>query len=121
MSNLAADDLKSTAKLSQIAKQAVEGQTCKLVCYIVEVVNTLGRSTVIDLSAQTENKFRQIDHRSIESIILRNIKYVLKASGAKGEAFTEVVINKGEPKWNYASLAVGNWFSVTNYFKVKAI
>lgn len=49
------------------------------------------------------------------------MKYVLKGTGVKGEAFTEVILNKGEPKWNYASLAVGNWFSVTNYFKVTAI
>jgi len=84
-------------------------------------VNILGRSTVVDLSAKTENKFRQVDHRSIDSIILRNVKYVLKGSGVKGEAFTEVVLNKGEAKWNFAALAVGNWFSVTNYFKVKAI
>jgi hypothetical protein len=81
----------------------------------------LGRSTVIDLTAKTAEKFRQIDHRTIESIILRNVKYVLKKAGAKGEAFTEVAIVKNEPKWNFANLAVGNWFSTTNYFHVKTV
>ena len=113
--------MKNATKCGQIAKQSIQGATCKLICYLVEVVNILGRSTVIDLSASTENKFRQVDHRSIESIILRNVKYVLKGSGVKGEAFSEVVINKEEARWAFAALAVGNWFSVTNYFKVKAI
>ena len=43
----------------------------------------LGRSTVIDLSAKTDNKFRQVDHRTIEWLIVKNVKYVLKKSGGK--------------------------------------
>lgn len=46
----------------------------------------MGRSTVIDLSAKTDRKFRQIDHRTIEEIILRNVKYTLKKASAKGGA-----------------------------------
>jgi len=76
---------------------------------------------VIDLNAKTAEKYRQIDHRTIESIILRNVKYVLKKTGTKGNAFTEVAIVKNEPKWNFASLAIGNWFSTTNYFHVKVV
>ena len=49
---------------------------------MIEVENNLGRSLVIDLSADSENKFRQIDHRSIDFIIFRNVKYTLK-KGAK--------------------------------------
>lgn len=44
---------------------------------MVEVENNLGRSLVIDLNAGGESKFRQIDHRTIESIIFRNVKYFL--------------------------------------------
>ena len=54
-----------------------------MICHLVEAENMLGRSTVIDLNAKGENKFRQVDHRSIEFIILRNIKYTLKKSGKK--------------------------------------
>lgn len=49
---------------------------------------------MIDLNAKTAEKYRQIDHRTIESIILRNVKYVLKKTGTKGDAFTEVAIVK---------------------------
>lgn len=50
--------------------------------HLVKCENSLGRSTVIDLSSKADNKFRQVDHRTIEYIILRNVKYVLK-KGAK--------------------------------------
>ena len=37
----------------------------------------MGRSLVIDLQAQSDVGFRQVDHRTIQSIILRNVKYSL--------------------------------------------
>lgn len=114
-------DFQNATKLSQFAKSVIEGATCQMTCYLVTLQNILGRSTVIDLNAKTAEKFRQIDHRTIESIILRNVKYVLKKSGVKGEAFTEVAIVKNEPKWDFTNLAVGNWFSTTNYFNVKVV
>jgi len=104
-----------------LAKQIIEGESCQLTCFLVEVENNLGRSTVIDLGAKTDNKFKQIDHRSIDSITMRNVKYVLKKAGAKGEVFGEVAAAKDEPKWNFTNLAVGNWFSTTNYFLIKSI
>lgn len=104
-----------------MAKKVTEGESCQLTCFLVEVENHLGRSTVIDLGAKSDNKFKQIDHRSIDSITIRNVKYVLKKAGAKGEVFGDVAAGKDEPKWNYANLAVGNWFSTTNYFHVKSI
>ena len=80
---------------------------------MIEVENNLGRSLVIDLSSDGDNKFKQIDHRSIDHIILRNVKYVLK-KGAKGE---EEAFKKDAPKWDSTRLAVGNWFSGTKYYK----
>jgi hypothetical protein len=71
-------DLQDANKLKQLTKSVTEGSTTKMTCYLVELQNILGRSTVIDLNAKTPEKFRQIDHRTIESIILRNVKYVLK-------------------------------------------
>ena len=91
-----------------------------MTCHLVKVENNLGRSTVIDLTAKTENKFRQIDHRTIQSIIFKNIKYVLKKGGKKEEADVEER-KRGEPLWDPKQLAVGNWFSSTSYYQVKAI
>lgn len=62
-------DLRDKAKLAALAKSLIEGEPCTMVCHLVKAENNLGRSTVIDLSAATENKFRQVDHRTIESII----------------------------------------------------
>ena len=76
----------------------------------------LGRSTVIDLNAKGENKFRQVDHRSIEFIILRNVKYTLKKFGKKQPVDEEMKEDK-KPKWDAKKLAVGNWFSGTRYFR----
>ena len=82
----------------------------------------LGRSTVIDLSAKTDNKFRQVDHRTIEWLIVKNVKYVLKKSGGKkvekeNEDMKEDDKKKKEPKWDSKKLIVGNWFSGTRYFR----
>ena len=86
-----------------------------MVCHMVEIENNLGRSLVIDLTAKTENKFRQIDHRSIDFIIHRNTKYILK-KGAKAVELDQKV-DKNAPKWDKNSLAVDNWFSGTRYFQ----
>ena len=81
---------------------------------MVQVENNLGRSLVIDLGSKSPNKFRQVDHRSIDYIIFQNVKYVLK-KGSK--AHEEEEKKKGEPKWDNKQLAVGNWFSGTNYYQ----
>ena len=75
--------LREKATQQTLVKQIVDGEVCRMICHLVEAENMLGRSTVIDLNAKGENKFRQVDHRSIEFIILRNVKYTLKKSGKK--------------------------------------
>ena len=93
-----------------------------MTCHLVKVENNLGRSTVIDLNATTPNKFRQIDHRSIEYLIFKNVKYVLKKGSKKASEDEEMEEQKkDEPLWDYTQLAVGNWFSTTQYFAVKSI
>lgn len=85
-----------------------------MTCHMVEVENNLGRSLVIDLGTKSPNKFRQVDHRSIDWIIFQNVKYVLK-KGSKAQAEEER--KKDEPKWDSKQLAVGNWFSGTRYYQ----
>jgi len=45
--------------------------------------------------------------------VFHNTKYSIK-KGAKTEELDKAA--KDEPKWNAAKLAVGNWFSGTNYY-----
>ena len=114
-------DLKDKAKLASIVKQFTEGESCTMICHLVEAENNLGRSVVIDLTAHGDNKFRQIDHRTIESITFQNVKYFLKKGGKKADKDSEEEEKKGAPKWDTKKLAVGNWFSGTSYFQTKNI
>lgn len=94
-----------------------------MVCHLVKSEGCLGRSTVIDLLTDSASKFRQVDHRSIIEITLRNVKYLLKSGGKKGskadsdEEMDDGKKKKDEPKWDYADLQVGNIFSGVSYFK----
>jgi hypothetical protein len=94
-----------------------------MICHLIKAENDLGRSNVIDLSSAAENKFRQVDHRSIESIIFKNVKYSLKKGAKAGKADDEEEKKeaKNAPKWDTKQLAVGNWFSGTKYYKIKDI
>lgn len=48
-----------------------------MVCHLVECDTNLGRSVVIDLNAPQGKNYRQVDHRSIDYIIFKNVKYSL--------------------------------------------
>ena len=113
-------DLTDKKTASQLVKEITDGALCTMTCHLITVENHFGRSTVIDLGAQTENKFRQVDHRTIEYIIFKNVKYVLKKGSKKDQDMLEEQ-KKGEPLWDTTQLAVGNWFSTTEYFTVKQI
>jgi len=80
----------------------------------------MGRSTVIDLNAPIYNNFRQVDHRTIEYIIYKNVKYSL---GSKSPETEELPIkyDAKEPNWNETKLKVGDWFSSVSYYKIKSI
>lgn len=58
LKDLSPADVKKEAKKKEVVKLLTEGETSTLICYLVELQTILGRSTVIDLSAKTESKFR---------------------------------------------------------------
>jgi hypothetical protein len=45
---------------------------------LVSSEDVLGRSYVEDLDVKDDNRLRQVDHRTLESLIVRGVKYVLK-------------------------------------------
>jgi hypothetical protein len=110
---------KDPKKMKDLAKQLISGQPCKMTCHMVQVENNLGRSLVIDLNADSDNKFRQVDHRTIESIIFKNVKYSLKKGG---KSFSDIDTNipKDESKWQPHLLAIGNIFSGTSYYEMQS-
>ena len=49
-----------------------------MTCFLLSSEGNLGRSSVIDLDAPHGKNYRQIDHRTLESLIINNKKYILK-------------------------------------------
>lgn len=68
----------SNTDLKKLSKEIVIGKECEMTCYLTSSDNQLGRSSVIDLNAPHGMNFRQIDHRTINWMVLRNVKYVVK-------------------------------------------
>lgn len=119
-----AKQLNDKNYLSQLAKDVIEGEECTLVCHLVNAEASLGRSTVVDLTTDKANKFRQVDHRTINYIIYDNCKYILK-KGAKAKREDDddeddYKKNKDKPHWDFKKLSVGDTFSGTSYFHTKS-
>lgn len=104
--------------MKELTKSIVEGESCEIVGHLVESENNLGRSLVIDLNAPANNNFRQVDHRSIEYIIFKNVKYSL---GKKAPDTEELPLkyDRSKPNWESSKLAEGTWFSSITYYKIK--
>lgn len=53
--------------------------------HLLECENNLGRSLIVDLNAPKANNIRSVDHRTIQFIIFKNVKYSLgkKAPGTE--------------------------------------
>jgi hypothetical protein len=72
-------DLNDPKKLKKLAKEAMKGEERTLVGHLVEAEPTMGRSSVIDLQIpKGSHNLRQVDHRTLNWIIFKNIKYVVK-------------------------------------------
>ena len=113
-------DLREPARVKQLTKDVLEGETVRITGRLVESENHLGRSLVIDLKACPNSNSRQVDHRSIDWIIFRNAKYSL-GRRAPGTGELPLKYNRADEKWEPSKLAEGNWFSSSSYYKVKQI
>lgn len=70
--------LKDAKKIKELAKELISGEEVQMTCFLLSSEGNLGRSSVIDLDAPHGKNFRQIDHRTLESLIINNKKYLLK-------------------------------------------
>lgn len=87
--------------------------------HLIERGNNLGRSLIIDLNADKKSNFRQVDHRTIQYIIFKNVKYTL---GKKAPGTEELPLKADHKnKWESSKLQIGNWFSSSQYFKIKTV
>lgn len=65
--------------LKKVSKTLLEGEERTLIGYLSRVEPKVGRSTVIDLELPKDKyRIRQVDHRTINWLILKNIKYIVK-------------------------------------------
>lgn len=55
-----------------------DGSDRTLVGRLVENENLMGRSNVIDLQETAAHKMKQVDHRTLKSVILKGTKYTVK-------------------------------------------
>lgn len=110
LSSVKFSDLKSAGTISKLSKDLIEGEMVEMTCHLIDSDNNLGRSMVIDLNAPVYNNFRQVDHRTIEYIIYKNVKYQL-GKRDPGHEDLPIKVDRSQPKWDSSKLAVGNWFS----------
>ena len=112
--------VKDDKKIKELSKHLIEGEECEIVGHLIDSDNFMGRSMIVDLNAPANNNIRQIDHRTIQSIVFKNVKYSL---GRKAPGSEEVPLKPDYdgPKWEASKLKKGNWFSQVTYYKVMEI
>lgn len=71
--------------LKALVKNAYKGEERTLVGYLIKVETGFGRSMVIDLEADAskstadwDSRIRQVDHRTLNWLIWKNVKYIVK-------------------------------------------
>lgn len=65
-------------QLRTAVKEALEGKQRVLIGHLLQSEPKMGRSQVRDLEAPPPNNIRLVDHRTLEWLILKNVKYSLK-------------------------------------------
>ena len=69
---------KKPKDMKKIAQDLITGKEVEMTCCLGSSDGFLGRSLVFDLNQPHGRNFRQIDHRTIKSLIIKNIKYTVK-------------------------------------------
>jgi hypothetical protein len=60
-----------------------------------------------------------VDHRTIDYIIYKNVKYTLGKKSSDVEV--PLKVDSKDAKWSESKLEVGDWFSSVSYYKIKSI
>ena len=71
-------EIEQQTKRRKMVEQCLHGETRRMIGYMKNVNDGLGRSTVVDLEQPSGQGVRQVDHRTMVSLILKGTKYVVK-------------------------------------------
>lgn len=64
--------------VDNIIKEILAGEERTITAHIISIDRNRGRVTVVDMNAPKNNNVRQVDPRTLNWLIIGNIKYVLK-------------------------------------------
>lgn len=98
--NLKKANFKDAKSIKTLTKQVTDGEDCIITGYLANIENNLGRSLVIDLHAFGKNPYRQVDHRTINWIIFKDVKYSL----GKKVLTEELPVKDALVKWDVSKL-----------------
>lgn len=71
--------LKTNAAIKKALKEKMKGEERTLIGYTIKPEPLWGRSMVVDLEQpDKQDNIRQVDHRTLNWLILKNVKYVVK-------------------------------------------
>jgi hypothetical protein len=137
------EQVKKGEGLDNVLEDLTEGEEVTLTGRLVKTEAKLGRSLMVDFNFwDPKNSFRQVDHRTIKWIILRNKKYTYKKEGLKKKKSVETLGKTSESTsvdiddkdlekktlkldnkalWIGSKLQKGNWFSSSMYVRVDKI
>jgi hypothetical protein len=106
--------------MKALSKDIVEGKQCEITGHLVSNEHLMGRSLMIDLNAPKGKGFRYVDHRTIQYIIFKNVKYTL---GKRDAGLEDIPLKRShdEAHFDGSKLGIDNWFSSIQYYKVKQI
>ena len=117
LSTAAQNCFADSSAMRNLAKELTQGEDRTMTCHMVNVEDDLGRSKVVDLETDDAEKNRLVDHRTINYIIFKNVKYEYK-EGGQNFSDIDTSIGKDCHKWDPTQLAIGDVFSGTNYYEL---
>jgi hypothetical protein len=65
-------------KVFTVVFDKADGSERTLTGHLLNTENHMGRSNVRDLRIKTGNPLRQVDHRTLKSLVVNNIRYTVK-------------------------------------------